>query len=223
MAAPFAGDRFLLVGWLATAGYGGVLVARELIQHAHGTLGTIWPAEMVPAAGAPLPLKWDTASGAVRMGDDSFRLTPTANATAVASFALDLQPVRISCRVDLRPDPGVISLVVGGDGGCELKIEPSRRRVQFGTPIGSQPAPDSTTIAWVSHDRAIEQVEGLDRPFGVDLILWRDRDGWIIDAALDVGRTLITFRPTLPVPRLEFRATGSAVTVTGLQVRPLSG
>jgi hypothetical protein len=46
--AEFKGGRRIMAGWVGDQGWGGDIVFRELVQHPDGTLGTKWPAEMIP-------------------------------------------------------------------------------------------------------------------------------------------------------------------------------
>ena len=60
--AAFTGDRRLGVAfltWHLPHAWGGNALFREIVQHPDGTLGTKFPAEMIPASGPSLPLAFD--------------------------------------------------------------------------------------------------------------------------------------------------------------------
>jgi len=212
------GDRYLMAGFTpepAGAAYAGELLVRELIQHPDGTLGTKWPAEMIPQSGAPLnpafkPFAGDAAfeNGAVRVGSgDGF---------AAALFDEMPQDVRITLRV--KPGAGVESygLCVRSRGdytsGCELRFEPGGECVRF-APVAGDPAPEKRE-SWMT----ISGVTGLDRPFTLDVIVKDD----ILDACVDNRRTIVARNQSrLDGDRLFFFANRGEVVFEDIQVMPL--
>ena len=90
--------------------------------------------------------------------------------------------------------------------GCELRFEPSRKRVQFGQPDGGSMGEDS--------DYAIDNVENLDEPFNLDIIVKND----IIDACIDNRRTIIKRHPGMNGDRLFFFAQNGNVIFSSIEI-----
>lgn len=175
-------DRLILSGWIAddarTVGmpwtWGGTLMWRELIPDGDG-FRCRWLPELVPDGGA-----WCGAlpSTAVPAGSS-------------ASFALPEGPVHL--RLDVQADDE-LSLVLGGgdDGrdGTEIRIEPDARRLCTGrAPDGAFSSRPAHPHHW-AHDFALPPRSGLERTRRIDVILWPDRGGVIVDVQLDSGHTI---------------------------------
>ena len=127
---------------------------------------------------------------------------------------------RITLRVVPRPGTAAFGLCLRGhgeyQGGCELRFEPARQRAQYGAPEGRGPAKDSTGRVALGRDYAIEDVDGLDRPFQLEIIVKDD----IIDTCIDQRRTMITRRSEPDGDRLFFFARDGEV-FREISVRPL--
>jgi hypothetical protein len=122
------------------------------------------------------------------------------------------------------PQPGARSfgLCLRGKGryesGCELRFDPPRQRAQYGVPRDRGPAKDATGRIAQGRDYAIENVERLDRPFTLDIIVKDD----LVDACIDGRRTMITRRDPEPDgDRLFFFAREGEVTFESIEARPL--
>jgi hypothetical protein len=217
--AEFNGNRRILAGFIFERGWAGHLALRELIQQPDGSLGTKFAPELIPACGEPQrlagPHRFD-------LGD---RPTVTVNARGGFS-AVPLTGVPGNARITLRvvPGPGAqgFGLCLRGrgeyEGGCELRFEPGRQRAQYGVPYQHGPAKDATGRAAEGRDFAIENVEELDRPFTLDIIVKND----LIDTCIDGRRTMITRRDPQPEgDRLFFFARKGEVRVESIVVRPL--
>jgi len=207
--AAFTGDRRLGVAFLSNNGYGGYAVFREIIQYEDGTLGTKFPAEMIPASGDALPLR------SASVGDGrSIRLT-APDGFAVATLNDVPTNIRITARVMPAPDSSYFGLCLRGSGsyeaGHELRFEPFRQKVGWR-------APQSDSVS--ENERcAIYDVVGLDRPFTLDIIAKDD----IFDVCIDGRRTLvIRLADQLDGDRLFFFAQNADVTFEDLCVRPLT-
>ena len=220
--AAFRGNRFLLVGFLGGTGYAGEAVFRELVQQENGLLGTRWPAEMIPRTANPLQLTFAPLHPGAdnRDGKGIF-----VNAPAGFSAGM-LQRVPQDARITLRVKPSVrvraFGLCVRGHGeyagGCELRFEPARGRVQYGTPANGGMAPDSPAEVYGANF-GIGSVDGLDRPFQLDLIVKND----FVDACIDNRRTIVSRRPDRPQgDRLFFFAEGGEVSFEDVTVAPLA-
>jgi hypothetical protein len=218
--AAFRGNRYLMVGFLGGTAYAGEAIFRELVQHEDGVLGTKWPVEMVPRSEGPLKLTFEPLDkGAVYSGGGIHITAPIGFSAGVLKGVP--QDARITLRV--KPAAGVraFGLCVRGEGayagGCELRFDPARRRVQYGTPAVGGMAPDSKANGYGA-DFGIESVSGLDRAFRLDVIVRSD----FVDSCIDDRRTIISRRPDRPQgDRLFFFANGGEVSFEDVTVRPL--
>ncbi|HLL88477.1 MAG TPA: hypothetical protein VK324_04180 [Tepidisphaeraceae bacterium] len=150
------------------------------------------------------------------------------------------------------PEARSFGICIGGGrgdesayGGCELQFFPHLRRVQWDTPTGGTAAGPLPTLAqtlasepwqpiWDNNyehlhfrggDLPIENVEGIDRPFDLELVVKYDAKSrcTIIDACIDCRRTMITRRLGLVASRLFLFAESGALDVAGFTVRPIAG
>jgi hypothetical protein len=226
MVASFSPNRRILAGWLMTPGadWGGHLVFRELVQLPDGTLGMTWPAEMIPTTTAPrrTPATLDVSgcSAPIAVPAHSrvtMRITPAAGRAPIAVQFLD-----------------------HAGHGCELKFIRATKRVQWHSTGPGQSTPDlpvleeilratpgeniwrhsSPHLHFKGGDFAIQNVEGLDQPFTLDVIATHDPKSrsTIIDACINGQRTLITNRAGLVVTHIVIAGTAR---VEGLTVRAL--
>jgi len=228
--APFNGKRYLMVSTIGgppppfadsgPGGYSGDLVFRELVQHEDGTLGTKWPAEMIPATGAPLPLAFMALCGDVSYNQDAIRLR------APASFSAGMfihAPQDTLIRLNVKPAAGTSSfgLCLRGEGayerGCELRFDPRLQRVQYGTPENGGLAPEAG--AGGRHGNSIRGVTGIDRSFHLDVVVKEN----FIDACVDNRRTIISRRVDRPTgDRLFFFVNEGEVIFDNITVAELA-
>lgn len=219
--AEFTGHRRILAGFLFERGWAGHLALRELIQSPDGSLGMKWPPEVVPAGGDPIRLSWATMRHAV--ADEGHSITIRA-AESFATAKLEHVPrnARITLRVTAQPGAKRFGLCLRAAGdyesGCELRFEPGQQRAQYGVPYARGLAKDSTGRVAAGRDYAIQDVDGLDRPFGLEIIVKGD----IIDTCIDQRRTMITRRDPEPDgDGLVLFAEGGPVTFAEISIRPL--
>jgi len=219
--AAFIGDRRIGVAFLPSLQddlddgawlYAGNAVFREIIQHQDGSLGTKWPQEMIPASGEPLPLRFGAMTEGVTAGNDGVTIeAPSSFGAAMASGI----PLNARVRMRIEPQPGAFcfGLCVRGSGsyeqGCEIRCSPSEERVE----MRDCRAGDITDNA----KRAILGVEGMDRPFWLDMVLKGD----IIDVCVDGRRTLVARCPEQRGDRLFLFAHCASVTFREITVCPL--
>jgi beta-fructofuranosidase len=218
--AAFKGNRYLMVGFLGGTAYAGEVIFRELVQHEDGVLGTKWPVEMIPRSGGPLKLTFEPLDKGAVYNGGGVRITAPVGFSAGVLKGVP-QDARITLRV--KPAAGVraFGLCVRGEGayagGCELRFEPARRRVQYGTPADGGMAPDSKANGYGA-DFGIESISGLDRAFQLDVIVKSD----FVDSCIDNRRTIISRRPDRPQgDRLFFFANGGEVSFEDVTVSPL--
>ena len=97
--AEFTGNRRILAGFIFERGWAGHLALRELVQQPDGSLGTKFPAELIPACGEPQRL---AGPHLFNLGD-----RPTVTVEAGAGFtAVPLTGVPRNARITLRVVPG---------------------------------------------------------------------------------------------------------------------
>lgn len=197
----FGKDRRIYAGFLTDDGWGGNEVLRELVQEADGNLGTRFVPEMIPACGAPLPIK------------PSVRLEASKKGQVVE---LPNIPNDYRLQMEITPAPGAISFgitlrVTGGakDDACDLTFRPAEQRVSFSKMIGSSGKSGSGP--------AIEAVRGLDKPFTVDIIVRHD----ILDAEIAGSRSLVTRFWNPAADRLRFFTEGGTVAFDNIRISPL--
>jgi hypothetical protein len=182
-----------MAGFLGGAGYAGEAVFRELVQHEDGVLGTKWPAEMIPSTGTPLKLTFEALGKDVTRNGEAIRVTSPAGFGAGALNNVP-QDVRITLRVNPAAGVSAFGVCVRGEGayggGCELRFEPARQRVQYGSPANGAVTPGSQP----GRVFGIDGVSGLDRAFQLDIIVKND----FVDACIDSRRTIISRRPDRP-------------------------
>lgn len=219
--AEFTGNRRILAGFLFERGWAGHLALRELIQSADGALGTKWPPEVIPAGGDPIQLAWAAARHEVSGDGRSIKIR---GAEKFAAGMLRHVPrnARITLRVTAGPGAKRFGLCLRAKGdyesGCELRFEPARQRAQYGVPQHHGPAKDSIGRVANGRDYAIQDVDGLRRPFRLEIIVKGD----IIDTCIDQRRTMITRRDPEPEgDGLFLFAEGGDVTFAEIAIRPL--
>ena len=223
--ARFPPNRRLYAGFLGDRGWGGNVVFRELIQHAGGSLGTCFPAEMVPATGAPV-------APAVRALTANAAGTATAVTLAAAGGAQAAElggvPRNARLRCTVEPDAGVagrpgacfgiaVRVAAAAGGGAQpraragvLRFRPHAQQVSLGT---THVRPDGALS-----ESVISDVTGLDTPFTVDLVMSHD----LVDVCIAGRRTVIGRHWNPAGDRLLLFAEHCSVAFRELEVRPLA-
>jgi hypothetical protein len=209
--AEFTGNRRILAGALFERGWAGHLALRELIQYPDGSLGMKFPPELIPEAGEPL-----------KLGSNATIRVSAPGKFAMASLEGMPRNLRLSARVVPQPGAREFGLCVRGrgdyDGGCELRFDPAGRRAQYGVPRDHGPAPEAKDRIASGRDYALQNVERLDRPFTLEVIVKDD----IVDACINQRRTMISRRDPEPAgDHLFFFARDGEVTFEAVEVRPL--
>ena len=168
--AAFTGNRRIYVSWLPDGGWAGNAVFRELIQHEDGTLGTRFVPEMTPKCGEALDLASMSVKPGVSVAEKCLRAPRDLRLTAQITPGSKRTRFGLSLHADAEKDRG-----------CELWFDPAKRRVEFH-------ADDSDAGKIKETNCAIDRVEGLDRPFALEVVVKGD----IIDVCIDHRRTIIT-------------------------------
>ncbi len=208
--AAFAGDRRIGVAWIGTragnaaAGafqFGGNALFRELVQLPDGALGTKFPAEMVPAAGA-------------------------ATASAIASPMVGAEVRRRSVQLAARP--GLAAAFVTGlaqDARLRIRISPMAGAGGFGLRLRAAEVLDSGyDLHFAPYDgtvclnqQTIYGLTDLDSPFDLEIVLKGD----LIDVCIDGQRTLIDRCPEQVGERIFVYAQDAEVAFDLLEMAPL--
>ncbi len=215
--AAFTNGRRLGAVFLPSSGsgYGGDLVFREVVRHEDGTLGTTFPAELRPKLGDLVPVALRPSGNGV--AGDASRIVVKAGA-GFAAADLGGLPHDFHLKMTVTPggENGTFGLCVRSSGpyeqGHELRFEPDREKAGWRKP-------DTATLP-ENEQSAIYGVDGLNRPFTVELIVKGD----ILDACIDGRRTLIVRAPgdTRGEGLFLFAQDGDAV-FSNLEVHELAG
>jgi hypothetical protein len=212
-SAPFTGDRRIGALFLAEGAYAGRAVFREIIQHDDGTLGSSWPREMVPPCGATLSRRVEALGSGV--SGELPRLRVDASQGFSAAALADL-PRRYLFSASVRPERSDGAFGIGVRGAerfrdaLMLDFQPSRRRVGWRHP--SRPS-------WQEEETAaLYEVDGLDRPFTVELLVLDD----VLDVCIDRRRTLIAREPMRDGNRLFLYCHDAVVEFDEILIRELA-
>ncbi len=207
--AAFGADRRIGAAWLGTRTgdrddgkpqWGGNLILREIVQHADGTLGTKTPAEVRPPAGEPFPLAVQPLTAGASCQGKAIRLQADEGMAGTVLRNIP-QNVRISVDVQAAPGAAAFGLRLRGDDfahGYELACMLPERMVKL-------------------HDEVIYAVDGLDRPFGLEIVAYED----ILDVCIDRRRCIVNRCPQQHGDELFFFAHNADVTFDNLQIEPL--
>ena len=214
--ATFTNGRRLGAAFLTAAGsgYAGDLIFREIVRHADGTLGTAFPAELRPRLGAAVPVAFEPLSGGAA---GTARRVEIKAGAGFAAGALRGLPADFHLKMKVTPATatGAFGLCVRGAGayeqGHELRFEPAREKAGWRKP-------DTATVP-ENESSAIYGVDGLDRPFSVELVAKGD----ILDVCIDGRRTLIVRAPgTAHGDRLFFFAQDGAAVFDAIEIHALA-
>jgi hypothetical protein len=196
--AAFTRDRRFAVGFVPESGWGGDLLFRELVQLPDGTLGTKFPAEMLPEAGEPT-----ASSGATVRTPEGF------GAVAIDGVPQD---ARITATLSAEAGTSAFGIVMrsedGLKNGLQLELRPSRRRAAW--------LPSEARSLEVDPLATLEEVDSLDKPVQLEIVV----KGEIFDVSVNRTRTLV-YRAPNKGQRMFVFAHNGGVTVSDLVIRPL--
>jgi len=232
MVAEFTGNRRILAGWLGGQGWGGHLVLRELIQYSDGTLGMKWPDEAVPPVGAARTLAARAESGASFDLPSSgrvlvsFTIEPGAGTNGVFALRLLNADGKTGCELQLDTVRGRAQWNDAKESGFS-KVLPSGREILEAKHAGEAWAAQGCRYPdFHSHGRnfCIENMRGMDKPFAVRVIVFRDpkMNGSVVDAEVAGQRTLVSCRPGLWAKRIAVAAGSADVRVSDVKVSELA-
>lgn len=244
MASEAFAGRKILAGWLEDyhpgGSWGGNLVFRELHQEPDGNLSMKWLPEAIPTTGPALKMSW---SG---LGENATLNADQAPVSIAAGNAPDEYVFEV--EVDPKDAMSAYSLILGSSGemkdGCELRIEPQRKRAQWGQPANGQLAPETPDAADLANtpdgklpvylqkngnavfhgaDFTITGIEGTDHPHRIRMAFIQDRKSGsvIIDAEIAGRRTMITRRHNLSGRDIQLVAVKGGVSFSKMTVLPI--
>ena len=208
--AEFAHNRRIAAAWIPSRQdnkdngreiFGGSAVFREVVQAEDGTLGTRFPAEMIPATTEPLklPVVLDVAGSSGKTGDI---LLKAINGLGAAH----LNHVPANCRITLevipQGDNEEYGLYLRADekatNGYKLRFSANERTVSLG-------------------NTRIESVEGLAKNTTIDIIMQND----IIDVSINGNRCIVNRMPEQKGDFLWLYAKQGTVTFKSVTIAPL--
>lgn len=209
--AEFINNRRIAAAWIpsrknnkdnANETFGGNAVFRELIQLENGTLGTKFPAEMIPETKTPITLSLQTDSLVSKINDTSF-LMQAPNGVGTAHIA----NVPGNCRITFEFEPNGLNEEYGlmlrsteaGTGGYKLSFSANNQMVEL-------------------HDTKIYAVKNLDKNVKVDIIM---KDG-IIDVDINNERCIVNRLPEEKGNVLWFFTKHGNVKVNAIKISPLT-
>ena len=211
--AAFTGDRRIGAVFLNTGTYGGDVVFREIVQNRDGTLSCKWPAEMVPATDAAVPLKFDSITAGASCSKDTVCIQAPQGLEAGGFRA---GPKNFLLRARVTPAAGTsffgvrFAATANMQGGTELRFEPMRAKAGLRSPDVAPGIENEIT--------SIYNVAGLDKRFIFELLVKND----IADVCIDGRRTLLG-RIELPKnPDLFFFAQNGDVVFDNIEWKPLT-
>ena len=198
--AAFTGNRRLATAFVTNARYAGRAVFRELLQEEDGTLWTKFPPEMTPRTGDPLPLTLEPGG----QGEGDGRQVTVRSQGDTGSARLTALPPNVRLVLRVRPEAGTASFGLclrssRGREGYQLRILPASRRVEV---VGGG---------------GIDGVDGLDRPFSLEVIAL----GEVLDVCVDGKRTLVNTVPALDGRGLVLVAEKGGCTFEEIEARSL--
>lgn len=209
--AEFSGNRRIGVAWIGTRledkdggrlQWGGNALFRELVQHADGSLGARFPAEMAPRGSSISHPRLSAYGAETTIDGRRIRISARRGLGAAACSGVP-QDLRLLIRVEPSPD------------ACDYGL-----RLRAGEAFGSGYDLHffaAHRIACLGEQRIVG-VDGLDKPFTLEIILKGD----IIDVCIDDRRTLIDRCPEQYGQQLFLYAQDSEVTFEVVEIQALS-
>lgn len=181
--------------------FGGNALFRELVQHADGTLGTKFVAEMALPGSAPLAATLQGRTDGADVEQGGVRLE-ALQGLAVA----EVEPAPANIRLILRatilagaPEFGVQLRADGFGRGVELRCLLAARRIEL-------------------HNVSLDAVEDLEGPVELEIVAWRD----IVDVCVSGRRCLVNRLPQRREGRLYLYCQGGAVRWEVLKLQALA-
>lgn len=170
--AAFKGNRRIGTASIWPQGYAGSSLFRELVQNRDGTLGSKFVPEMIPRGGEPLAPRCQALDAGACGDGRSVRL-----AAPDGRSAAELSPLPWNARIRLRLN--------GRAAAMALHLRSSAADPR-GHEVCVQPAEKCVSVSGAT---GLTAVEGLDRPFTLEIVL-KDH---ILDLCVNQQRTLVNW------------------------------
>ena len=208
--AEFARNRRIAAAWVPSRQdnkdngrelFGGSAIFREVVQEEDGTLGTRFPAEMIPPAAEPLklPVVVDGASTGAKAGEVTIK---ASNGLSAAHFKDVPVNSRITLEVESQGDNEEYGLYLRSDEkagkGYKLRFSANERTVSLG-------------------NTRIESVDGLAKRTTIDIVMQND----IIDVSINGRRCIVNRTPEQKGGFLWLYAKQGTVTFKSVTIAPL--
>jgi len=206
--------RGIMAGWVGFDDgvafdnvWGGHLVFRELKQRSDGELELVRPAELEP----PMPgICEKVITIDANSGPRSVNLEPGRNISRLVCRVSGSGAGRLGLRFTETPGMPVLG---------ELRFDPALCTAQWGTVGSVGTAPEAREMGWKGHDFSIQNVEGLEKSFELDVVIYADtkNDTVLLDAMIDKRRTMISRRLGKVVQSIQIFAEGCRLEVCDLR------
>jgi hypothetical protein len=187
MVAPWGDDRRVIVGWINhLGGWGGWLCFRELVQFGDGRLGEKWLPETMPPT-----RRVEVADGKAATGG-AYDLVEFADLPADREFRVLLSDPAAAKKVEFGVSPKE------GRAWFSYVLPDGRREPALTVREALAADADKKWHPKPHHcgSYAIERIRGLDRPYGVRMIVHYDAksDATVFDAEIAGTRTMLCRR-----------------------------
>jgi hypothetical protein len=208
--AAFGPNRRIGAAWIGTRQgdkdrgqfqFGGNILLRELIQHADGSLGTKFVEEMALAGDPVANLRLSSLGSGAKIEGSQIHLVARQGLEAVVCDDL---PGNVRWKLRLTPGEGAVEF------GLRLRADQ-----EFDSGVDLHFSPDEKTVRL--NQEWLFGVEGLEKPFDLEIILWQD----LIDVTIDHHRTLVDRCPEKRGNRLFFYAQDSTVAFELIEINSL--
>ncbi len=208
--APFSGNRRIGAAWIGTREndqdsgrfqWGGHVVLREIFQHDDGTLGTKLIPELIPPTDASVSFVAVPLTEHVAIETNRIHLNASQG---IEVARISDVPRNVVMTVQVRPnnDSGRFGLRLKGNGNF-----------QSGYDLGFNLAESRVDL----FDETISCVEGLSKPFTLEIIIKDD----IIDVCIDQRRCVINRCPTHQGDDLFLFAQDANVVFERMEIKPI--
>ncbi|MBE0698322.1 MAG: hypothetical protein IH586_15495, partial [Anaerolineaceae bacterium] len=212
--APFGNRRRIGAGWVASrkgnldngeTQWGGNVVFRELVQFADGSLGTRFPAEMIPAAGELVETAFSPLTPGCSIASRSSNNIKSIEIGTPETFEAGMLTglplnYHLSCLVHHISTSPRFGLGIRGEGNMvrqyELAFSPYKQQVML-------------------EKEHLDCVVGLDQSFHLEIIVKGD----LIDVCINHNRCIINRLPELQGDRLFFFCENGTVLFEQIKIR----
>jgi hypothetical protein len=204
--AAFGEGRRIGVTWasIPKLGWGGKVVFREVIQHEDGRLGVKFVDEMIPQMKEKLEISFRPIIGNAEFDGKRMHLQALGKKSGAAIHS-------------------------GGNCRMRLKVIPSGENCEFGIGFGvAEGDTESNIVCFSAKEKTVKieaglfmlrEVDGLDKPFELDIVVCDD----IIDMCIDKRRTYLRMIDGLEFDELRLFCWRGEVGFESIEINEISG